>query len=73
MKFNAANLDPAAELILLHWLKIEALDDETVEPMIVACNFARDTSQIKVRQWKKTVDPAALDFSFLAEDIVSKP
>lgn len=58
----------------LHWLKITKDDDETFEPLVVACSFVPDDpSQSEVRQWKKTVDPAALGYSFMADDIVVDP
>jgi hypothetical protein len=71
-RFKEANKDPSQTL--LHWLKITKDDDETFEPLIVACSFvADDPSQSEVRQWKSTVDPAALDYSFMADDIVVDP
>ena len=70
--FKEARVNPSTTY--LHWLKITKDDDETFEPLVVACSFVPDDpSQSEVRQWKKTVDPAALDYSFMADVIVVEP
>jgi len=70
--FKEARVNPSTTY--LHWLTITKDDDETFEPLVVACSFVPDDpSQSEVRQWKSTVDPAALDYSFMADDIVVDP